>query len=198
MLAFSVKRLISTLKFGYTCSPQAVTAFTTKPSGPPSKNRLSVFRSGRCEVSNKPCTMLFSAIWPKALNGSAPVSDGIKAAIRLAISVPRLKFLRGLRRTECSGKPGWKYTKRSGLPAAIQARWALSLSSLSPLGSIIITASLRKMAWVIIASKHRVFPAPVVPTIKVCPSVWPTGWYTSSSLGSTPWIQVEPIWLFFR
>jgi hypothetical protein len=51
---------------------------------------------------------LVSAVWPKALNGSLPVSLGMSAATRLAGSVARLKLRNGSMRAESAGKAGWR------------------------------------------------------------------------------------------
>lgn len=61
--------------------------------------------------------------------------------MRDAISVIRVQFLSGSILTESSGKAGWNDTNFSGFPKAAHARLAFSLSSLSPLGSTIMTVS---------------------------------------------------------
>jgi conjugal transfer pilus assembly protein TraD len=144
---------------------------------------------GQSYARINPCAMLFSACHPNDLNGSPPPSEGMSAAKRLAISVTRVKFLRGSIRTDSSGNAGWKETNRSACPIASQARRALSRISLSPFGSMIITASPRRMAWEISVSNIRVLPEPVVPTMREWPSVCLSGCIRCSSFGSTPWIH---------
>ena len=108
-------------------------------------------------------------------------------AILEAISVLLLKSSSGLILNDSRGNPGWKKAKRPGSPMSSVTSRAWSRSSLSPLGSMMMTVSPETMAWVMRSSKNLVLPAPVVPRMSVCPEVCEKGRKMFLSSVSTPW-----------
>ena len=113
--------------------------------------------------------------------------------MREAISVGFCQLKVKSSRTPASGNAGWNSRNVSVSRQSSHARFVTRLSRRLFLGSMTMTTSPRRTAWVIRLASATPLPDWVVPTSSVPPSKFCSGRCSGASRGSTPWMYGRPI-----